>query len=198
MPEPSSIHNGWHWDSANSRLEFYYRGTKVGHLDANGFTITDDTTPRMSNGILQNAGMATGLKTHVQKLGSVAAVASNGANALLTDPAFIAPAAVKLVSAWRLPHSASEVTKGTATSSASYRRMTLIANTAAAGSGTNIVASLNATVSVASRVSRAFEIAVSTIPVGGIVLCSHLTIGAATADATDMAAADMFIAYELV
>ncbi len=51
MPEPSSIQNGWHWDSANSRLEFFYRGTKVGHLSASGFSITDDTTARMTDGL---------------------------------------------------------------------------------------------------------------------------------------------------
>ncbi|KKM03506.1 hypothetical protein LCGC14_1773710, partial [marine sediment metagenome] len=173
-------------------------GLKVGHLDASGFTVTDGTTTYINNNLVQNAGIATDLKTHVQKLGSTAAVASNGGDALLADPAFIAPAALKIVSAWRLPHTASEVTKGTLTTSASYRRMTLITNTAGAGSGTNIVASLNATASVASRVSRAFAIAASTVPVGAIVLCSHLTIGAATGDGTDMAASDMFIAYELV
>ena len=198
MATPSQEHRGWHFDAPNDRLEFFYKGLKVGHLDASGFTVTDGTTTYINNNLVQNAGIATDLKTHVQKLGSTAAVASNGGDALLADPAFIAPAALKIVSAWRLPHTASEVTKGTLTTSASYRRMTLITNTAGAGSGTNIVASLNATASVASRVSRAFAIAASTVPVGAIVLCSHLTIGAATGDGTDMAASDMFIAYELV
>lgn len=30
----SSIHNGWYWNKADSRLEMYYRGTMVGHIDA--------------------------------------------------------------------------------------------------------------------------------------------------------------------
>jgi hypothetical protein len=34
----SSIHNGWRWDSANSRLDFYYRGTRVGHINATGLS----------------------------------------------------------------------------------------------------------------------------------------------------------------
>lgn len=34
----SAIHNGWKWDRANSRLEFYYRGTKIGYLNTNGMT----------------------------------------------------------------------------------------------------------------------------------------------------------------
>ncbi len=198
MATPSQEHKGWHYDRANSRLDFYYEGTKIGHLDASGFTVTDGSTSYITNNLVQNAGIATGLKTHVQKLGSTAAVASNGAGAILADCAFIAPAAVKIVSAWRLGHSASDVTKGTLTTSASYRRMTLITNTAAAGSGTNIVASLNATASAASRVSRAFATVASTVPAGGIVLCAHLTVGAETGDGTDMAAGDVFVAYELV
>ena len=196
MPEPSSIQNGWHWDSANSRLEFYYRGTKVGHLDANGFSVTDDTTARISNGLVQPAGLATSVKTHVAKLGSSAAVASNGGGAVLGG-VFIAPAALKIVSAWRVNHSASDVTKGTATSSASYRRMTLITDTAAVGSGTDIIASLNATASAALHVQRAFATVASTVLAGGMVMASHLTVGAATGDGTDMAACDVFIAYEL-
>lgn len=36
----SSIHNGWRWDRANSRLDFYYRGTRVGQIDTGGVSIT--------------------------------------------------------------------------------------------------------------------------------------------------------------
>jgi len=32
----SSIHNGWQYDANNSRLNFYYRGTRVGHINADG------------------------------------------------------------------------------------------------------------------------------------------------------------------
>jgi len=194
----SSRHTGWYRDQVNGRLEFYYLGTKVGHLDANGFSITNDTTARMTDGLLQNAGIAVALKTHVVRLGSSAAVASNGAGAILADVMFVAPASIKVLSAWRLNQTASDVTKGTATTSASYRRVNLIANTAAAGSGTTIVASQNATASAASLVSRAFAaVAALTIPAGGIVLASHLTVGAETADGTDMAASLFEMAYEL-
>lgn len=189
---------GWFLDQINNRLEFYYNGTKVGHLNTSGFSITDDTTARMTDGLLQNAGIATGLKTHVACLGSVAAVASNGAGAIIENMAFVAPAACKIVSAYRMNISASDVTKGTATTSASYRRINLICNTAAAGSGTNIVASLNATASAASKVTRSFTTVASTVPAGGIVLASHLTVGADTADGTDLAASIIEIAYELV
>ena len=194
----SAIHKGWWWDQINGRLEFYYNATKVGHIDANGMSITNDTTARMTNGLLQNAGIATGLKTHHARVGTVAAVASNGAGALIAGQVFIAPAACKILSAWALNVSADDVTKGTATTSASYRRMTLVCNTAAAGTGTHIVASLNATASAASWATRAFTVVASTIPAGGVVQLSHLTVGADTADGTDMAARQVEIAYELV
>lgn len=32
----SSIHNGWRYDPSNTRLDFYYRGTRVGHVNASG------------------------------------------------------------------------------------------------------------------------------------------------------------------
>lgn len=31
-------HNGWRFDPTNSRLDFYYRGTRVGHIAAAGLT----------------------------------------------------------------------------------------------------------------------------------------------------------------
>ncbi|KKM66810.1 hypothetical protein LCGC14_1477410, partial [marine sediment metagenome] len=111
---------------------------------------------------------------------------------------FIAPAACKLVSAWAMNISASDVTKGVATTSASYRRMNLICNTAAAGTGTHIVASLNATAVAASWGTRAFTVVASTIPAGGVVRMSHLTVGAETGDGTDSAARVYMLAYELV
>jgi hypothetical protein len=194
----SSLHKGWHFDRSNSRLEFYYEGTKVGHLDANGFTVTDGSTSRITNGILQNAGIHADLKTNEVKIGTVAAVASNGAGALISGEVFIAPKDCKIVSAWAMNVSASDVTKGTATTSASYRRMTLVANTAAAGTGTHIVASLNATASAASWGTRAFTIVASTVPAGGVVRISHLTVGAETGDGTDMAARTIIAAYEYV
>ncbi len=168
-------HRGFHFDEPNNRLEVYYNGSLKGAF-----------------------GTANGLQTRIVRLGTAAAVASNGGGAILADMAFIAPADLKLVSAWRMNQTASDVTKGTATTSASYRRMTLIANTAGTGSGTNIVASLNATASAASLVTRSFEIAASTVPANAIILCSHLTVGANTDGGTDMAANIVEIAYELV
>jgi hypothetical protein len=111
---------------------------------------------------------------------------------------FIAPADLKIVAAWKMNQTASDVTKGTATTTASYRRFNLITNTAGTGSGTDIVCSLNATASAASLVTRGFTTVASTVPAGAIVLASHLTVGAETADGTDAAAGVIELSYELV
>ena len=36
----SNTHTGWRRDIGNSRLDFYYNGTRIGHLNANGITST--------------------------------------------------------------------------------------------------------------------------------------------------------------
>ena len=190
-------YRGWFFDQVNNRLEYYFNGTKIGHLDATGLDITDDTTARMTNGLIVAGGLGTAVP-FVARLGTHAAIASNGANAILPDIGWVAPADLQVLSAWKLGQTASDVTVGTATSSASYRRFNLITNTAGTGSGTNIVASLNATASAASLVTRSFTTVASTVPAGAIVLVSHLTVGAATADGTDAAAGVINIAYEYV
>jgi len=35
----STTHTGWHYDVDNSRLDFYYRGTRVGHINASGLDL---------------------------------------------------------------------------------------------------------------------------------------------------------------
>ena len=134
----------------------------------------------------------------VAHLGSVAAVASNGAGAIIETAKFVAPANLLILSAWRCNISASDVTVGTATSSASYRRVNIL-NGGTAGSGTTIMASLNATASAASITTRAFATtANNTCTAGAIIYASHLTVGAATADGTDMAASTLHFAYRLL
>ncbi|MCH7636481.1 MAG: hypothetical protein IIA12_02290 [Proteobacteria bacterium] len=168
-------YSGWFRDELNDRLELYVKGNFVTQFTSTG----------------------AGMGRVAMRLASMALIASDGANSIL-GAAFIAPASLKLISAWRINHSLKDVTKGTLTTSLSYRRMTLITNTAGAGTGTNLIASLNATASADTHATRAFEIIASTVPAGAIILISHLTVGAATADGTDMAASDLLIEYELV
>jgi hypothetical protein len=174
----SPTHKGFFYDEPNDRLEVYYNGALKGSF-----------------------GPANGIQTEIVRLGSASAVASDGGAAILADMAFVAPADLKIVSAWRMNLTATDVSAGTgptAVTTATYRRMQLITNTAGTGSGANIVASLNATASAASKVTRSFDIVASTVPANAIVLCSHLTVGDNTANGTDMAANIVEIAYELV
>jgi len=130
-------------------------------------------------------------------LGSSAAIASNGANAVLGQSYFVAPADLKVHRVFKVA-TANEVTTGTAVSSASYRRFNLI-NGGSAGTGTAIMASLNNTASTAAGGSKGFATtANNTASAGQILYLSHLTVGAATADGTDAAASTFFAEYELL
>lgn len=40
----SSLHNGWRYDPANTRLDIYYRGTRTGHANATGWTTVGTLT----------------------------------------------------------------------------------------------------------------------------------------------------------
>jgi hypothetical protein len=56
----SGIHNGWRYDSANSRLDFYFRGTRVGHIDANGMELaTGDLEINAGTVNVQDGGAVT-------------------------------------------------------------------------------------------------------------------------------------------
>ena len=56
----SATLNGWHWDRINSQLEFFYRGTKVGHLSSTGLNIvTGNTLTIDSGGTLTSSGTIT-------------------------------------------------------------------------------------------------------------------------------------------
>lgn len=195
-PAGSNRFKGWYFDAVNNRLEYWYNGTKVGHLNTSGQSITNDTTARMTDGLIQTAGQATAARQFVVR-SSAAALASNGANALVGLNLF-ASAALVIDSVIAVNMTGSDVTTGTATSSASFRRVTLICNTAATGTGTDVIASLNATASAAAGASRGFTVAASTVPAGGLVLASQLTVGAATADGTDAAAREYAIYYHYV
>jgi len=197
-PRPAGANRfkGWYFDAVNNRLEYWFNGTKVGHINTSGQSITDDVTARMSDGLLQTAGEASAARQYFVRA-SAAALASNGANALVGLNLY-ASKTIVIDSVWAVNLTASDVTTGTATSSASFRRVTLVCNTAATGTGTDIIASLNATASAAAGASRGFTIAASTIPAGGLAQMSQLTVGAATADGTDAAAREYTIAYHYV
>lgn len=207
MPNQSSPTSprftGLFHDQANGKIELYYRGTLVTSWDAtsatipSGQTVNFDGPVDFDNTVNAVGGTMSGQKG-VTTIGSAAAVASNGADAILPDIKFVAPAALRITGVWAENQTASDVTVGTAVSSASYRRVILVTNTAGTGSGTDIVASLNATASLASNATRQFTTVASTVPAGAIIMASQLTVGAQTADGTDSAARVYIMEYQYV
>lgn len=205
----SPRYTGLFFDQVNGALKLYYRGTLVRTMNATSETIPSGITENFDGPVdvdntfnLQGGTGSPRSEVQVVRLGTSAAVASNGADAILPDAKFVVPSqytnGILIVSAWRENISASDVTVGTSVSSASFRRLNLITNTAGTGSGTDIVASLNATASLASNATRGFTTVASTVPSGAIVMASHLTVGAATADGTDMAGCVIGFAYQIL
>lgn len=75
----SSIHTGWRRDPANSRLDMYYQGTRVGHIDATGLTVALAAT-------ITGAQTFTGAATFSSTGTFTGAVTGN-----VTGDAFLAP-----------------------------------------------------------------------------------------------------------
>lgn len=126
-----------------------------------------------------------------------ASVASNGAAGMEGFGMWRAPANGQLLRAHRIVL-ANEATVGTATTSASYRRHRII-NAGSAGTGTTIIASLNQTVSQASRTSRAYTLESSpSFSAGELLLFDQTTVGGNNDDGTVVAASLINIHYELL
>jgi hypothetical protein len=129
------------------------------------------------------------------KLIANASIASNGANGYVGG--FVAFAAMKIQSAWRLVL-ADEATQGTATTSASYRRHRLL-NGGSAGTATTIMASLNQTASQGSLTTKAFSTtANNSASAGEVIWQDQLTVGGAANDGTIVAAGLTHIIFELL
>jgi len=71
----SPTHNGWRWDQANSRLDFYYRGTRGGHLSASAFSIVPATT--VTGLLTASAALTITTGDLTVTAGTVAVVAAN-------------------------------------------------------------------------------------------------------------------------
>lgn len=54
----SPIHNGWEYDPANSRLDMYYRGTRIANLDACGLDVVSGAVS-VASGLTVTAGGVT-------------------------------------------------------------------------------------------------------------------------------------------
>jgi hypothetical protein len=129
---------------------------------------------------------------------SHASTASNGASIVPGGQMFIAPADLKILQVARVV-GANECTKGTATSSASYRSYTLY-DGSSDGSGTASLAALSQTVSQAASASRAFTLAgTPTVAEGNIIYFKiEASVGGAVDDSTAASAALIQVDYELI
>jgi hypothetical protein len=126
-----------------------------------------------------------------------ASVASNGGNAVVASACFVAPNNIEVKRAWYAPW-ANACTKGTATSSATYRRLTVV-NGGSAGTGTTIMASANITASIASRGTKAFTTtANNTANSGEILYFSQATVGGTCDDTTELQSGVLQLEYELL
>ena len=98
----SSIHNGFRYAPANSRLDVYYRGTRVGHFNAAGFSaaaaISATTTVTAGTGLTVTTGnsvvTAGDLRVTAgnERLGAVSAFATTEPTSALVMKTGTAPA----------------------------------------------------------------------------------------------------------
>jgi hypothetical protein len=82
----SPTHNGWHWSDDDARLNFYYRGTRAGHITAAGLVpvaaFTATTTVTAGTGSTTTTGNTVNTAGDVRvtagnvRLGVVSAFAS--------------------------------------------------------------------------------------------------------------------------
>ena len=91
----SSIHSGWRYDSANSRLDFYYRGTRVGNIDASGLTAaTGDLTVTTGDAHVVAQNLYMGAETAFASTAPTSAIVfktgTQAAGAIVTSSALMA------------------------------------------------------------------------------------------------------------
>ncbi len=89
----SSTHTGWRRDVDNARLDMYYEGTRVGHIDANGLyangrlkeitTAVDDNSQNMT---LAAADIVAGINVHTTVTGAGTVTTDTAANIISGVP----------------------------------------------------------------------------------------------------------------
>ena len=131
-----------------------------------------------------------------QKVYTVESVASN-ADSVIGSAALVAQANLKLKRAWYIPW-VDQGTIGTATTSATYRRIQ-ICNGGTAGTATTIMASANIVASIASRGSKAFTTTSNNTASGGeMIYFSALTVGGNDDDGSTLQSGLIQVEYELL
>ena len=119
----SSIHNGWKWDPSNSRLDFYYRGTRVGHINSTGMT---------------NALTLTATDSITSSKTGSAFIAATGNVAIGNPPAFATTQPQGAVIMGGTSRSGIAPVGSIATSGAVFASDTVVMKIIAAGTATNV------------------------------------------------------------
>lgn len=131
-----------------------------------------------------------------QKIFTCASVAST-ADGVVASAGFVCDNDISVQRVWYQPW-ADTCTTGTATSSATYRRINLC-NGGTAGTTTTIMASCNITASVASRGTKAFATTASNTASGGeILFFSALTVGGDDDNCSTLQSGVIQLEYELL
>lgn len=129
-----------------------------------------------------------------------ASTASNGAGAVIQRFAPFGGAGVRIKEAYWSPTGGDQATHGTASTSASYRRLQVLNGGTAGTNTTNIIASLNITASIASLGTKAFTSVdtTNTVASNEIVYVSQLTVGGDDNEGTVLRAGSLSLTYELI
>ena len=98
----SPTHKGWDYDPVNARLDFYYQGTRVGHINASGLTtaaaLAATTTITAGTGLTVTTGNTVNSAGDVRvtvgnvRLGVVSAFASTQPTSAVVMKSGTAPA----------------------------------------------------------------------------------------------------------
>lgn len=81
----SNLHTGWRSDASNSRLDVYYKGTRIGHFNVDGITVAaGDAKVTVGNtrlGAISTFGTTEPTSAIVMKVGTnpVGAITTSGA-----------------------------------------------------------------------------------------------------------------------
>lgn len=79
MANASAVHTGWHYDAQNARLDFYFRGTRVGHIDASGLTVVGSTLTAVAAVLSGGLAVAGGAGARIREGMTVSDITTAGA-----------------------------------------------------------------------------------------------------------------------
>ena len=126
----SSIHTGWHHEPGNSRLNFYYRGTRIGHINGSQMALaTGDLAVAAGTLDIQDGGTVTQATSK-----STAVTLSTNSGQITRDDAALAAGAEVTFAVTNTEVAATDVVIAVHGSAGTAGAYVVAANTMAAGS----------------------------------------------------------------